>query len=146
MATSLTEVYEQISERDAVYLEKAAEEKLAADEADAAGRIMARGFADELNKLAAGPYDQIAGQVAGKLKGKIGASDIGAPAPEPPALAGNTDFGSARPTNTGAGVSMAPKKPAAGPAVGAVPKSTTTSGGTTRGPGGAPMTPGGSLK
>lgn len=48
---SLTEIYEQLNEVDGE-LEKEAEElhKLAEEE-DAAGRIMARGFADELNKL-----------------------------------------------------------------------------------------------
>ena len=52
---NLVDIYEQISARDMEYLEKAAAEKVAAEEQDAAGRIMARGFADELQKIAAPP-------------------------------------------------------------------------------------------
>lgn len=54
MSNSLTDVYNQISDHDAVYLEKQAEAIKVAEEEDAAGRIMARGFADELHKLAGG--------------------------------------------------------------------------------------------
>lgn len=48
---SLTEILEKLAEKD-TELEKQAEEmhKLAEEE-DAAGRIMARGFADELNNI-----------------------------------------------------------------------------------------------
>lgn len=50
---SLTELYEQILVPQDQELEKQAGEMLKiAEEEDAAGRIMARGFADELNKLA----------------------------------------------------------------------------------------------
>ncbi len=53
--SNLTDIYNQISDRDAVYLEKQAAAIKIAEEQDAAGRIMARGFADELHKLAQGP-------------------------------------------------------------------------------------------
>lgn len=49
---SLSDVVDQMNEQDKELLEKQAQEKLAAEEADAAGRITARGFADELTKLA----------------------------------------------------------------------------------------------
>lgn len=49
---SLLDVYNQISSHDAELLEKQAAAIKQAEEEDAAGRIMARGFADELNKLA----------------------------------------------------------------------------------------------
>jgi len=52
--SNLTDVYNQLSAADAVYLEKHAAQVKIAEEEDAAGRIMARGFADELTKLAAG--------------------------------------------------------------------------------------------
>jgi hypothetical protein len=48
---SLVEVYNQLPVKDQELLEKQAADKIAADEQDAAGRIMARGFADELNML-----------------------------------------------------------------------------------------------
>jgi hypothetical protein len=57
---SLTEVYDQIASKDADLEKQAAELLKLAEEEDAAGRIMARGFADELAKLA-GPYDGGAG-------------------------------------------------------------------------------------
>src|SRR5690606_23968516 len=53
---SLTEVYEQIQSKDVILEKQAAELLKQAEEEDAAGRIMARGFADELAKLA-GAYD-----------------------------------------------------------------------------------------
>lgn len=49
---SITEIYESLSARDAVLLEKQAAQFKLAEEEDAAGRLMARGFADELSKLA----------------------------------------------------------------------------------------------
>ena len=49
---SLTDVYDTISAADADLLEKQAEAIKVAEEEDAAGRIMARGFMDELHKLA----------------------------------------------------------------------------------------------
>ena len=52
---TLTDIYNDINAQDAVYLEKRAEEIKVAEEEDAAGRITARGFADELHKLAQGP-------------------------------------------------------------------------------------------
>ncbi len=52
---SLTDVYNTVASRDADLEKQAAELYKQAEEEDAAGRIMARGFADELNKLAA-PY------------------------------------------------------------------------------------------
>jgi hypothetical protein len=51
MADTLVDVYAQMSARDGEILEKQAMQKVAAQEADAAGRIMARGFADELGSL-----------------------------------------------------------------------------------------------
>lgn len=52
MSNSLTDIYNDISAHDAAYLEKHAQQIKVAEEEDAAGRIMARGFADELHKLA----------------------------------------------------------------------------------------------
>lgn len=50
---SLTDLYNQLIVPQDEELEKQAGEMLkVAEEEDAAGRIMARGFADELNKLA----------------------------------------------------------------------------------------------
>jgi len=49
---NLTDIHHQLSSADQVYLEKQAEQYKIAEEEDAAGRIMARGFADELQKLA----------------------------------------------------------------------------------------------
>jgi hypothetical protein len=49
---NLTDIHQQLSAVDHVYLEKQAEAIKIAEEEDAAGRIMARGFADELAKLA----------------------------------------------------------------------------------------------
>ena len=66
IAMSLVDIYEQISAHDTEYLEKAATEKVAAEERDAAGRIMARGFADELQKIA-NPQAQ---SLLSKLRGK----------------------------------------------------------------------------
>jgi len=48
----LTDVLNLLNDKDQVILEKQAQVKLAEAEEDAAGRIMARGFADELTKLA----------------------------------------------------------------------------------------------
>jgi hypothetical protein len=49
---SITEIYESLHAKDAVLLEKQAAAIKVAEEEDAAGRLMARGFADELSKLA----------------------------------------------------------------------------------------------
>ncbi len=56
---SIAEIYEQLSAKDVEYLEKQAAEARVAEEEDAAGRIMARGFADELRKLAGMPGQTI---------------------------------------------------------------------------------------
>lgn len=48
---SLTEIYEQLSVKDNELEKQAAELLKQAEEEDAAGRIMARGFAAELNSL-----------------------------------------------------------------------------------------------
>lgn len=63
---TLTDVYNQLILPKQAELEKQAAEMIKqAEEEDAAGRIMARGFADELNKRAAGPmgegYDPFGG-------------------------------------------------------------------------------------
>lgn len=55
MSETLTDIYNDISAHDQEYLEKHAEQIKVAEEEDAAGRIMARGFADELHKLAQEP-------------------------------------------------------------------------------------------
>lgn len=52
---SLTDVYNEVASKDADLEKQAAELVKQAEEEDAAGRIMARGFADELAKLAE-PY------------------------------------------------------------------------------------------
>ena len=76
--SSLTDIYNDISSHDVAYLEKQAAQlqktadlEKQAEEEDAAGRITARGFADELNKLAS------AGLVGRGLAwgGAIGAGD-----------------------------------------------------------------------
>jgi hypothetical protein len=51
---SLTDVYNHVASKDAELEKQAAELIKEAEEQDAAGRIMARGFADELAKLAGG--------------------------------------------------------------------------------------------
>lgn len=67
---SLTDIYDQISAGDAALLEKQAAMIKQAEEEDSAGRIMARGFADELHKLAQGPMAITGQRVTG-----AGASD-----------------------------------------------------------------------
>jgi hypothetical protein len=62
---TLTYIYNQISAQDAQLLEKQAEVLKIAEEHDAAGRIMARGFADELHKIAQGETPQWPRQAAG---------------------------------------------------------------------------------
>lgn len=57
---SLTDVYNQVASKDEELEKQAAELVKQAEEEDAAGRIMARGFADELHKLA-GEEDPTAG-------------------------------------------------------------------------------------
>ena len=52
---SLAKFYEKIASHDQVLLEKHAEEEKVAEEEHFAGKIMGRGFMDELNKLAMGP-------------------------------------------------------------------------------------------
>ena len=51
---SLVDVHEKIASQDEVYFNEREELLKVAEEEDAAGRIMARGFADELQKLADG--------------------------------------------------------------------------------------------
>lgn len=67
---NLTDIHHQLSAADQVYLEKRAEQIKIAEEEDAAGRIMARGFADELSKLAGDPFD--VGPKGGQFKGDTG--------------------------------------------------------------------------
>ena len=49
---NLTDVYNALQQVDEPLIKQAEEMQKLAEEEDAAGRIMARGFADELNKLA----------------------------------------------------------------------------------------------
>lgn len=58
MGQSLTDVYNQVASKDVELEKQAAEMIKEAEEQDAAGRIMARGFADELAQLSklAAPY------------------------------------------------------------------------------------------
>ena len=56
---NLTDIHNQLSAADQVHLEKRAEQIKIAEEEDAAGRIMARGFADELTKIADEGYGNI---------------------------------------------------------------------------------------
>ena len=51
---SLADMYEKIAAYDEEQYEELSDTEKTAAEYDAAGRIMARGFADELNKLAEG--------------------------------------------------------------------------------------------
>jgi len=90
--SNLTDVYNQLSAADAVYLEKHAAQVKIAEEEDAAGRIMARGFADELTKLAT-PGQQ---------------PPPGGSIPLPPATP--------KPVNTGANVSLGTKGAVRAPA------------------------------
>ena len=86
--SNLTDVYNQLSAADAVYLEKHAAQVKIAEEEDAAGRIMARGFADELTKLAAPAAGGVG--VMQNAKMPTGGGDVGArmnaafPAPAAP--------------------------------------------------------------
>jgi hypothetical protein len=108
---SMTEIYEQLSAKDAVLLEKQAAQMKLAEEEDAAGRIMARGFADELAKLANMPGQTVPdtpndlGAIKNYRLGPKGATGVNAagqkvqsnaggfmtptkpPAPKPPATA-----------------------------------------------------------
>ncbi|RKX67343.1 MAG: hypothetical protein DRP42_00665 [Tenericutes bacterium] len=53
MTMGLTDIYDAVSSHDVELEKAAADEFCKVAEEDAAGRIMARGFMDELNKLAA---------------------------------------------------------------------------------------------
>lgn len=108
---SLSEVYENISARDQEILEKQAAEKLAALEEEAAGRIMARGFMDELNKLA---QDAFGGTTPAAPK-----------APKMQTIKSNPgSAGSMNPKSTGAGMSLGGRS-ASAPPTPAQPKSVT---------------------
>lgn len=118
---NLTDVYNRISAADAEILEKQATIKIADDEEDAAGRIMARGFADEFRKLA-GPYD-LAG--SGATGGNVGLGSR--PVKAPPVKDISKGKGSFKPGSTvGASGAIkpppAPPKPAAPPAAAPKPK------------------------
>lgn len=79
---SLTEVHQKIAAQDAELEKQAAEMLKIAEEQEAAGRIMARGFADELHKLAdayGSGYDPFSGGRAGR-KGATGGVPKVAPA------------------------------------------------------------------
>ncbi len=81
---NLTDIHNQLSVADQVYLEKRAEQIKIAEEEDAAGRIMARGFADELTKLAAD--GDVARKVqAGAIGGIVPAKPVQLPTPNAPA-------------------------------------------------------------
>jgi len=82
---TLTDLYNQAIVPMDVELEKQATELVKqAEEEDAAGRIMARGFADEMNKLAAPPAPPVAAK-AWKAPGQQPAG-TGATAAPPPKL------------------------------------------------------------
>lgn len=128
MSNTLTDIYQDISARDALYIEKHAEQqhqaglvKLAEEEEDAAGRITARGFADELHKLAGNDRPATPPATATKMKlappvkvkpPKVGGGDTGGSyglpggraikAPPVPSLKGKGQFGKGD-TVTGAG-------------------------------------------
>lgn len=71
---SLTEVYDHIATKDADLEKQAAVLIKQAEEEDAAGRIMARGFADELNKLAdayGNNYNPLASGRGGRQGGAV---------------------------------------------------------------------------
>lgn len=97
---SLTDVYNKVASQDAELEKQAAVLIKQAEEEDAAGRIMARGFADELNKIAQ-PFD------LGKLntgdnyklrdKGPGGANQQQQRRQTSQAVAGQAGGGSARP-------------------------------------------------
>lgn len=103
---SLTEIHEKLAAADNVIAAQNAELEKEAAEEEAAGRITARGFYDELSKLAAGAMgaegpgmapepkaDAATGNLGGKIMGKPGLS-TGGPAAKamkaPAALPGRT--------------------------------------------------------
>jgi len=100
---NLTDIHNQLSAADQVYLEKHAEQIKIAEEEDAAGRIMARGFADELTKLAGPAKSPLTNTVPGSTGG-FGSSSASIKAP-----GGTVKSG---PYKTGGGAT-GPAKPAA---------------------------------
>jgi hypothetical protein len=68
---SISEIYENLSARDAVYLEKHAEAIKIAEEEDAAGRLVARGFADEARQM--GKRAGMPGQTVPETPNDLGA-------------------------------------------------------------------------
>jgi len=105
---NLTDIHNQLSAADQVYLEKHAEQIKIAEEEDAAGRIMARGFADELTKLAE-PAQRPTFSPPVESAGAGG--NVFKPGDKINAVTGANQTGKAR----GAGPA-APKPPAANPA------------------------------
>lgn len=110
--SSLVDVYNNLAEADAEILEKQAAEIKLAEEEDAAGRIMARGFADELEKIAQGqatgnnlPKPPPAPKPAQGSSGTIPAGDY-----QTSGATGNLNVGAGGPRGT-------VRKPFAGPTV-----------------------------
>lgn len=108
---TLTDVYGKMNESDQVLLEKLAQEKLAEEEEDAAGRIMARGFANELQKIAqdmgggnfGGPTETIKSppmSTGGATGGNVGMKKKPLVAPPAPAQATGAGKGTAGPGGT----------------------------------------------
>lgn len=104
---NLTDIHNQLSATDRVYLEKRAEQIKIAEEEDAAGRIMARGFADELTKLA-GPYTPSSeGPFAGAANPKTNfGKDVGGIVPSKPGF----DLGGAGKSGQGYAMGGAQKR------------------------------------
>jgi hypothetical protein len=98
----LTDIIEELGAADGVLAEKQAEFEKEAQEEEYAGRIAARGFYDELQKIAGVERVNFKPAEVGKITGKPAAP---APGGAPPAAA-------------------APKPPAPGGAMGAVAKAT----------------------
>jgi len=88
---SLTELYnEAIVPLDAELEKQAAELIKQAEEEDAAGRIMARGFADELNKLAETPKLPVMRQPNFSIGGRAKATEVARASSKQPAFSRDT--------------------------------------------------------
>lgn len=97
---SLTEIHEKLAEADSVIAEQNYELYKEAAEEEAAGRITARGFYDELSKLAAAAMGSEGPGLAPEPKADAATGNLGGKIMGKPGL------------NTGAGAARAMKAPA----------------------------------
>ena len=113
---TLTDVYNQFSSIDEQLEKQASKMVKQAEEEEFAGRIMARGFADEMSKLAEGVIPMGKGKEYATVKSKSYA-----------AAAGGSD--TKLPGQTGAGPAIMGGRKARAPAVGPTPKPAVAKGG-----------------